>query len=330
MNLTEKEIQKEAKRLYSKLHKLKYDFSDCLDFAPLTFEINKLKKKKNAVILAHNYMPAEIIAGIADFTGDSLDLSLKAMNAKQKSIVFCGVHFMAETAKILNPKKNVLIPSLEAGCSLAESINAVDLKKLKQKNPNSPVVTYINSSAETKALSDSVCTSANALKIIESFKEKKIIFVPDAFMGKNLQKKTKKKLILWKGKCIAHEKFNSKQILKYKKMFSKIKVMSHLECSPKVIALSDFAGGTNGMIKYVEKSSAKQFLVVTECGMSDVLRMKFPEKEFLNPCSVCPYMKKISLENVLISLKKEIHKINVKKETEKKAKKSLDYMLSVK
>jgi quinolinate synthase len=330
MNLTEKKIEKEAKRLYKKLIKLNYDLNDCKDFAPLTLEINYLKKKKNAVILAHNYMPAEIIVGISDFIGDSLDLSLKAMKVKQKIIVFCGVHFMAESAKILNSKKTVLLPDLNAGCSLAESITGKDLKKLKQKNPNTPVVTYINSTAETKSLTNSVCTSANALKIINSFKEKKIIFVPDNFMGKNLQKKTDKKLILWKGKCIAHELFKPKQILKYKKIIPKIKVLSHLECSPEVIALSDFAGGTQGMIDYVKKSNSKQFLIVTECGMSDVLRIKFPKKEFFNPCSICPFMKKISLEKVLISLKKEIHKIKVKKETKQKALNSLNYMLSVK
>ncbi len=330
MNFNEKEVVKEAKRLFTKLGNLNYDFSDCLDFAPLTLEINKLKKQKNAVILAHNYMPIEIIVGVADFVGDSLFLAKKAMNVKQETIVFCGVHFMAETAKILNPSKTVLLPDLTAGCSLADSINAKQLKKLKQQNPNTPVVIYVNSTAETKALSDSVCTSSNALKVINSFKEDKIIFVPDNFMGQNLQKQTRKKLVLWQGKCIAHELFKPAEIKKYKKLFPKIKVLSHLECNPKVIALSDYAGGTKGMSDYVKKTNSKQFLIITECGMSDVLRLKHPKKEFINPCSVCPFMKKISLEKILTSLKQNKHKISVPKTISLKAKKALDRMLEVK
>ncbi|MFH1587992.1 MAG: quinolinate synthase NadA [Candidatus Diapherotrites archaeon] len=325
-----KETGKEAERLYSSLSFLGNSLDYCRDIAPITLQINALKKEKKAVILGHNYMKAEILAGVADFIGDSLALAKKAKETNAGIIVFCGVHFMAETAKMLSPNKKVLLPDLDAGCSLAESITAEDVKKLKQKHPKIPVITYINSSAEVKAESDAICTSANALKVIESFPEDKIIFLPDKFMGANLQKQTKKKLILWNGKCIAHEGFSAGQLKNYKKKFSGIKIMSHLECKPEVIALSDFAGGTSGMVKYAEESIAKQFLVVTECGMSDVLKMKFPEKEFINPCSICPYMKKISLENTLKVLQEESNEIFVEKEISEKAEKALKRMLKVK
>ncbi|MCR4335378.1 MAG: quinolinate synthase NadA [archaeon] len=325
----EKELADEAKRLYVNLKHLEYSMNECLMFAPLTLKINKLKKEKNAVILAHNYQRPEILFGIADFTGDSFALSKNAMETNADIILFCGVKFMAETAKILNPEKKVLIPSLEAGCSLADEITAQDVKNLRSKYPNLPVITYINTPADVKAESDVICTSANALKVIEAMKEDEVIFVPDMFMARNLQNQTKKKIHYWNGKCIVHEQFTPEQVTEYKNQFPEMKVLAHLECMPEVIALSDLAGGTSDMYNYIKNSDAEKFMLVTECGMSDLLRARFPEKQFINPCSVCPYMKKIHLDNTLVSLEEEKFEITVEKEIAEKAKKALDRMIEI-
>jgi len=325
----ENEILEEAKRLHEKLKNLEYSLNECMFFAPLTLRINKLKKKKNAVILAHNYQRPEILFGIADFTGDSFALSKNAKETNADIILFCGVQFMAETAKILNPNKKVLIPSLEAGCSLADDISAKDVKALKEKHPNVPVVTYINTSAEVKAESDVICTSANALKVIEAMPEDEVIFVPDMFMAQNLQNRTKKKIHYWEGKCIVHEQFTPGQVLEYKNQYPGMKVLAHLECTPEVIELADLSGGTSDMYNYVKNSDAEKFMLVTECGMSDLVRGRFPEKQFINPCSVCPYMKKINLENTLESLEKEKFEVKVPEEISKKAQKALDRMIEI-
>tara|TARA_Y100000310_G_C20703935_1_gene832868 strand:+ start:6285 stop:7289 length:1005 start_codon:yes stop_codon:yes gene_type:complete len=325
----EKELVEEARRLHANLKHLEYSMNECLMFAPLTLKINKLKKEKNAVILAHNYQRPEILFGIADYTGDSFALSKNAKETDAKIILFCGVKFMAETAKILNPEKKVLIPSLEAGCSLADEINAQDVKNLKEKYPNIPVITYINTPADVKAESDVICTSANALKVIDAMKEEEVIFVPDQFMARNLQNQTKKKIHYWNGKCVVHEQFTPEQVIEYKNQFPEMKVLAHLECTPEVIALADLSGGTSDMYNYIKESDAEKFMLVTECGMSDLLRGRFPEKQFINPCSVCPYMKKINLENALASLEEEKFEINVQKEIAEKAKKALDRMIEI-
>ena len=237
----------EAKRLKAEMEHLGYSLNECMLFAPLTLEINRLKKEKNAIILAHNYQRPEILFGIADFVADSYALSVEAKKTGADMIVFCGVVFMAETAKILSPSKKVLIPSLEAGCSLSESITGADVRALKEKHPNVPVVCYVNTSAEVKAECDACCTSANALKVIEAMPGNEVIFLPDKFMAANLQKQTKKKLHSWHGTCIVHETFSAAQILAYKKQFPDAKVLSHLECEPEVIAVSDMAGGKSDM-----------------------------------------------------------------------------------
>ncbi|MBI2597788.1 MAG: quinolinate synthase NadA [Candidatus Diapherotrites archaeon] len=306
-----KEINKEAKRLHSKLKYLNYSLNDCLPFAPFTLEINRLKLEKNAVILAHNYQRAEIIYGIADYHGDSLGLSRQAKETGADTIVFCGVHFMAETAKILSPKKKVLIPDHKAGCSLSESITSQDVLQLRKKYPHAGVVTYVNTSAEVKAESDVVCTSANALKIIEEMPQKEIIFLPDTFMAQNLAKKTAKKIIPWHGTCIVHETFSPEQIDAYRGTYPDIKVLAHTECKPEVVAKADLAGGTSDMSRYVQNSSAGTFMLVTECGMSDMLQVQFPHKKFVVPCAICPHMKKINLENILASLKEDKYEIIV-------------------
>jgi len=327
--IADAEMLAEAKRLHENLRHLGYSINDCLPFAPYTLRINELKKRKNAVILAHNYQRPEILFGIADFKGDSLALSKNALSTEAELIVFCGVHFMAETAKILNPEKKVLLPDLRAGCSLDESITAADVRSLKAKHPGIPVVTYVNTSAAVKAESDVICTSANALKVIEALPDKKVIFIPDEFMAKNLAKVSTKEIISWNGKCIVHESFTGKQVDEYRSAYPGLKVLSHLECPPEVIERSDLVGGTSDMSKYIEKSNEKQFMLVTECGMSDMLKVQHPEKDFIVPCSICPHMKRINLENVLEVLEKETNEITVPKETAIKARKALDRMLKL-
>ncbi|VVB99523.1 Quinolinate synthase A [uncultured archaeon] len=288
-----------------------------------------MKKQKNAVILCHNYQRPEILLGIADFAGDSYGLSVEARKTDADVIAFCGVHFMAETAKILNPQKKVLIPSLEAGCSLAESITAKDVRQLKSEHPGVPAVCYVNTSAEVKAECDVCCTSANALKVIEAMPGNEVIFVPDKFMAANLQARAKKKIIAWSGKCIVHDSFSAEQVLEYRHSYPGLKVLAHTECLPEVVSLADMAGGTTDMINYIAASKEKRFLIATECGMSDLLRERFPDKEFITPCSICPYMKKITLENVLEALEKEMFEVKVPENVREKAKKALDRMIEI-
>ncbi|MDO8428769.1 MAG: quinolinate synthase NadA [Candidatus Diapherotrites archaeon] len=306
------EIQQEAVRLHSKMNLLGYGLNDCLLLAPLTLEINRLKQEKNAVILAHNYQLPEIVFGIADFVGDSLELSRKAKETQAKRIVFCGVHFMAETAKIVNPEKQVLLPALDAGCSLAESITGQDVRNLRKQYPNAAFVCYVNTSAEVKAECDVCCTSANSVKIIQALPQKQIVYLPDQYMAANLAKLIpEKEIIAWNGLCIVHETFTEHQLVQYKKIYPNAKILAHLECKQEVVQQADLVGGTSDMTKYVQQSSANEFVIVTECGMSDVLREKFPAKQFITPCSICPHMKKINLENVLKTLKEEKNEITV-------------------
>ncbi len=324
-------VKKEAKRLHSKLKHVGFNLGYCELIAPLTLEISDLKKKKNAVILAHSYQTADIIYGVADYKGDSYGLSVAAKKAKADTIIFAGVKFMAETAKILNPEKRVLIPNPQAGCSLSDSITAKDVKALKKKHPGVPVVVYVNTTAEVKAEADSCCTSANALKIIEGIEGDEIIFLPDALMGRNLQKMTKKKLILWPGKCIVHEDFRFESIKRFKRTTPGLKVLSHLECPPEVIAESDLAGGTGDMIKYVKETDAKAYMLVTECGLGDRMKVEFPEKRFVGMCSMCPYMKMNTLaliKQVLVAAKPE-QIVAVPEDIRLKAEKSLNKMFEL-
>ena len=327
--ITVSEVKQEAKRLHEKLRHLKYSLEDCLPFAPFTLEINKLKKEKNAFVLAHNYQRPEIIFGISDFHADSLALSKKATETDADIILFCGVHFMAETAKILNPEKKVLLPDLGAGCSLAESITAKDVRMLRKQHPDAMVVTYVNTSAEVKAESDYCCTSANALKVIEAAPSDRVIFLPDIFMAQNLAKLTSKEIISWNGKCIVHETFTPEQVQRYKRTYPEMKVLAHTECHPGVVELADLAGGTSDMQRYVEKTDARRIMLVTECGMSDMLQVHHPEKEFIVPCSICPYMKKTHLENALECLKNESPEITVEESIRKRAEKAVNRMLEI-
>jgi quinolinate synthase len=331
------EIEKEMLRLKEKgLYKICVQNS-LFDIAKLTLKINKLKKEKNAVIAAHVYQRPEIISGIGDFTGDSYKLARDMQKVNAEIIIFCGVRFMAETASILNPEKKVFLPDTLAGCSLSESIKPTDIIKLKKEYPNSPVVTYINTSAEVKAESDVIVTSANAEKILSKLYEshKRIIFLPDKFMGYNLAKKLNKKIgkeiILWDGACIVHEKFNPEIIKDYRKKYKNLCVLAHSECPSEIIKEVDFMGGTGDMIRYIESTNAEYYMLVTECGFGELAKMKFPNKNFIAMCRLCPYMKMITLENVLETLEKLDNSklIKVPAEIAKRAKIAIEKMFII-
>ncbi len=328
---SEADLKKEGRRLHSKLKNVGFNLGYCELIAPLILEINDLKKKKNAVILAHSYQTADIIYGVADYKGDSYGLSVAAKKAKADTIVFAGVKFMAETAKILNPEKKVLIPNPQAGCSLSDSITAKDVRALKKKYPGVPVVVYVNTTAELKAEADCCCTSANAVQIIEGIEGDEIIFLPDQLMGKNLQKMTRKKLILWLGKCIVHEDFRVESIKRFKRTTPGLKVLSHLECTPAVIEESDMAGGTGDMIRYVKETDAKAYMLLTECGLGERMKVEFPDKRFVGMCSMCPYMKMNTLaliKQVLLAQTPE-QTVAVAEDIRLKAEKSLKKMFEL-
>jgi quinolinate synthase len=297
--------------------------------APLIHKINKLKKEKNAVILAHNYQTPEIYHGIADFAADSLALAIEASKTKADIIIMCGVHFMAETAKLMSPEKKVFLPDMDAGCSLSSSITGRDVRILKEKYPGVPVVSYVNTSAEVKAETDVCCTSANAVKVVESLGEKKVIFLPDDYLAKYVASNTNVEIISWKGTCIVHERFTSKEILEIKEQNPGIVVIAHPECPPDVINASDFAGSTTGMSEYVKKNQPKKVMMVTECSMSDNVQVENPKVEFIKPCNLCPYMKKITLPKILDCLENGKNEILIPKNLIKKARMSVEKMTKI-
>jgi quinolinate synthase len=267
--------------------------------APLIHAINTLKRERNAVILAHNYQTPEIFHGVADIVGDSLALARQAASTDADVIVMAGVHFMAETAKLLNPEKLVLIPSLSAGCSLADSITGADIRLLKQKYPGVPVVTYVNTSAEVKAETDICCTSGNAVQVVESLGVDRVLFLPDEYLAKYVATQTKVEIIAWKGHCEVHERFTGDQLREYRTRFDGITIIAHPECPPDVLEASDFVGSTAQMIDYVGEKRPARVLMVTECSMSDNIATSLPDVEFIRPCNLCPHMKRISLANIL-------------------------------
>jgi quinolinate synthase len=270
--------------------------------APLIFQINRLKKQRDAVILAHNYQAPPIFFGVADITGDSLKLAIEASRIEHRLIVQCGVHFMAETSKILNPDKTVLIPDSRAGCSLAASITAADVAALRAHYPDVPVVTHVNTSAEVKAAADICCTSANALEIVESLPGERVIMVPDQFLARNTAKRTQKKIITWAGTCEVHETFTAADIAELRSVYPGAKIIAHPECPPDVVAAVDFAGATAGMIDWVKAERPARVVMVTECSMSDNVAAETEGIEFVRGCNICPHMKRITLENILWSL----------------------------
>ncbi len=324
-------VHAEAERLFGKLSKLGWTMDECLLYAPLTLEINALKAEKNAVILAHSYQTPDIVYGIADFVGDSYQLSAEAAQTPADTIVFCGVRFMAETAKILSPQKTVLLPAPDAGCSLSESITAQDVRDLKARHPGVPVVTYVNTSADVKAESDVCCTSANALKIVNALPDRRIIFLPDEFMAKNLAKQTDKTLIGWHGRCIVHEEFDAQKLRAVRAANPGVKILVHTECKPDVVDEADLAGGTSDMVKYVKSSDSTKFMLVTECGLSDRMRAEIPQKQIVGTCNLCPYMKRNNLINVLEALRNPAPEqvVQIEEGVRLGAKKALDRMFEL-
>ncbi|MDO8494602.1 MAG: quinolinate synthase NadA [Deltaproteobacteria bacterium] len=298
-------------------------------YLPLIDEINRLKIQKGACILVHNYQTPEIYHGIADFVGDSLGLAREATRVDCERIIFCGVHFMAETAKLLNPKVKVLIPDLEAGCSLSESITPEDVRALKAQHPGAPVVCYVNTTAAIKAESDVCCTSSNAAKIVRALDSDKVIFIPDEYLGQNVARETGKTIITHPGRCMVHEQFTVQDIKNYRAEFPGIAVISHPECSPDVVQASDFAGSTSMMEGFIAKSPAQKIMLITECSMSDNLRAQFPDKDFQMPCTICPHMKKITLQKVLKSLQEDLYEIEIAPSMAEKARRSVERMLEL-
>ena len=324
----ETEIIRETDPIYEKVSKVIPQIEWAFH-APLIHEINKLKKEKNAVVLAHNYQTPEIFHGIADIATDSLALAVEAEKTNADIIVLCGVHFMAETAKLMNPNKKVLLPDMSAGCSLASSITAKDVILLKEKYPGVPVVTYVNTSAEVKAESDICCTSANAVRVVESLGVDKVIFLPDQYLAKYVSTKTKVQIISWIGTCIVHEKFSAQEIKNIKKQNPEIVIFSHPECSPEVIAASDYTGSTSGMSKFVDQNQPKKVMLVTECSMSDNVQVQNPNVQFIKPCNLCPYMKSITLPKVLECLENETNEILIPEIISRKARKAVERMIAV-
>jgi quinolinate synthase len=325
---TQQQFNKSTAEIYKKISKSVPEIEWKIH-APLIEKINKLKIEKNAVILAHNYQTPEIYHGVADISADSLALAVEASKTSASIIVLCGVHFMAETAKLMNPSKKVLLPDMSAGCSLSSSITGDDVRLLKQKYPGVPVVSYINTSADVKAETDVCCTSANAVKVVESLNVDRVIFLPDQYLANYVASNTKVKIISWKGTCIVHEKFTAKEVEEVRAANPGIKVIAHPECPPDVIDASDFAGSTSGMVDYVSKNKPKKVMLVTECSMSDNVEADNPEVEFVKPCNLCPYMKKINLEKILDCLENETNEINIDKKISDAARKSVLRMTEI-
>ena len=297
--------------------------------APYVKAINDLKKERNAVILAHNYQTPEIYNCVADVVGDSLQLAKLAAKSDADIIVQGGVHFMAETSKLLNPNKTVLIPDRKAGCSLAEAITGADVRLLRQRYPGVPVVAYVNTSAEVKAEVDICCTSSNALKIVESMGSDRVIFLPDQYLAKNVQAQTKVQIIAWKGACEVHERFTAEELLRYKADDPSIQIIAHPECPPEVVAVSDFAGSTAAMIDFVKTRKPKRVLMVTECSMADNVATETTGTEFVRPCNLCPHMKRITLPKILDSLVYLREEVTIDPLLAERARRSVERMIEV-
>lgn len=346
--ITETNPEKMYQAMQAKLGAVVPDFELKIK-SEIAAEINRLKIEKNAVILGHNYMEPALFNSVPDFVGDSLALARRAAQTDKDIIVFCGVHFMAETAKILNPLKTVLIPSEKAGCSLAASITAADVRELKKRFPGVPVVTYVNTYADVKAESDICCTSGNARAVVESLNTDTVIFLPDEYLAKNVAKETGKDIIFptmdprqtmatelnyqmigWLGRCEVHDKFTVEDIESVRKQFPDVTILAHPECSPEVVAASDFSGSTSAMIKHVETTAAPHYLLLTECAMGDNIAAANPDKDMLRLCSVrCPHMNQITLEDTLESLRKNQYVIEIPEEILKRAARAVERMIAI-
>lgn len=298
--------------------------------APYVRAINRLKKEKNAVILAHNYMTPDIYHGVADFVGDSLQLAIKATEVEAETIVQCGVHFMAETSKILNPSKTVLIPDIEAGCSLAESITAEGIAEMRAKYPGAPVVTYVNTTAEVKAASDICCTSSNAVQIVRGLDADTVIMTPDKYLAQNIANLVpEKNIVWWDGACIVHEQYTAQDLRDFREWNPGTRIIAHPECPPDVVAEADFSGSTSGIIDYVTQQRPEKAMLVTECSMASNISDALPDVDFVGPCNMCPYMKKITLEKVLWSLHTMEGAVEVDPEIADKARVAVQRMIDL-
>ncbi|MGH3666657.1 MAG: quinolinate synthase NadA [Acidimicrobiia bacterium] len=296
---------------------------------PILDDIGRLKVERNAIVAAHNYMTPDIYHLAADITGDSLALAQLALDTEAEVIVLAGVHFMAETAKIINPSKTVLIPDLEAGCSLADGITGADVRHLKEQYPGVPVVTYVNTSAEVKAESDITCTSSNAVAVVESLGVDRVIFTPDQYLGRWVATQTDVEVIIWEGSCIVHERFTGEEIADYRKAYGDITVIAHPECPPDVLAEADFVGSTHAMIDWVTTRQPGRVMMITECSMADNVARETPDTEYVRPCNLCPYMKRITLDNIRTSLATLTHQVEIPPEVADRARQAVMRMLEV-
>lgn len=294
---------------------------------PYIDAIHSLKRARRALILAHNYQSPEIFHGVADITGDSLALAQRAADVSADVIVMCGVHFMAETAKILNPAKTVLIPDTDAGCSLAESITAADVRLLRKRYPGAPVVTYVNTSAEVKAESDICCTSANAVHVVESLAEDTVIFLPDQYLGRYVASQTKKRLVLWQGACEVHERFTGDEIRALRQ--PGVIVLAHPECPPDVLDAADFVGSTAAMTERIRRGDSDRVLLITECSMADNLAIEFPQVTFTRPCNLCPHMRRITLPKIYQALRNLAPQVEIDADIARRARAAVQRMLDV-
>jgi quinolinate synthase len=298
--------------------------------APCVKAINELKVERDAVILAHNYQTPEIFHCVADITGDSLQLAIEATKVGASTIIQCGVHFMAETSKILNPDKTVLIPDSRAGCSLAASIKAADVRLLRERFPGVPVVAYVNTSADVKAEVDICCTSSNAVEVVESLNAPTVIFLPDQYLARYVASKTSVKIIAWKGACEVHERFTGDELRAYREADPSVQIIAHPECPPDVLAEADFTGSTAHMIKWVREKHPRRLVMITECSMADNVRAELPDVEMVQPCNLCPHMKRITLANILESLLYLREEVQVDPVIAEKARRSVERMINLK
>jgi quinolinate synthase len=324
-----REVADETAHLYEKVRHV-IPAIEWPAYAPTIAAINRLKRERNVVILAHNYQTPDIFYGVADIVGDSLQLAREAARTDAEVIVQCGVHFMAETSKILCPDKTVLIPDMRAGCSLAESITGADVRLLRERYPGVPIVTYVNTSAEVKAESDITCTSSNAVQVVESFGVDRVLLIPDEYLALNVAKQTKVKIVAWKGHCEVHERFTAEELLAYKEANPGLEIIAHPECPPEVVAIADFTGSTSSMIRWVHDRKPPKAMLVTECSMASNVQADAPGTEFIMPCNLCPHMKRITLPKILDSLLYMKEEVTVDPAVAVRARRAVERMINLK
>lgn len=322
------EAAEATRAIYERMDRV-VPLADWAMFAPYVIAINRLKAERNAVILGHNYMTPEIYHGVADFVGDSLQLAIKATEVEADVIVQCGVHFMAETSKIMNPGKIVLMPDMAAGCSLAESITAKGVAEMRAMYPGAAVVSYVNTTAEVKAVSDVCCTSANALQIVNAMEGDTVIMTPDQYLARNVAALTHKRVVWWEGSCIVHERYTAEDLRAYREHDPDVKIIAHPECTPEVVAEADFTGSTKDIIDWVHDHKPARAMLVTECSMAANIADELPEVEFAKPCNMCPYMKMITLEKILYALHSMTGQVQIDPAVAEPARRAVQRMIDI-